>query len=403
MQILKKRVFVTGYGIVSAIGNNVEENLNSLRAGKTGIKKANHFQSKYVDEFSFGEVNLSNQELIDEIQFEDSSDLTRTDLFAIKAFQEALKYSGLELNEIANAETALLSASTVGGMCLTDQMYNDANLVIDRPSPYLAAYWNAAHTILLAKQYGIKGFTDTINTACSSSANTIMMGSRLIKAGRANRAIVGGTDSLAKFTVNGFNSLQILSSKACQPFDRDRSGITLGEGAAYLVLESEDVIGDRPLLAEVSGYGNSNDAFHPSSLSEDAIGVCAAMNKALQSAKISPDQIDYINAHGTATPNNDQVELTGIQKLFNRIPAYNSTKSYTGHTLAAAGSIEAIYSILSLKHQELYPSLQCKIPIEPFNQFPIKEFKKDQKLKYAMSNSFGFAGNCTSLILSKVS
>lgn len=227
------------------------------------------------------------------------------------------------------------------------------------------------------------------------------MGARLIKSGRATRAIVGGTDALGKFTINGFNALQIMSKKPCKPFDKDRDGLTLGEGAAYLILESEEVVGNKNLYAEILGYGNCNDAFHPSSLSEEAFGVVDAMTKALKSASLSPQNIDYINAHGTATENNDSTELTGIKKIFGNYPPFNSTKSYTGHTLAASGAIETIFSIFSLLYQELYPSLNFQKPILPFNQTPIQNYQQQQNMNYIMTNSFGFAGNCSSLIIGK--
>ena len=224
----------------------------------------------------------------------------------------------------------------------------------------------------------------------------------LIKSGRLDRVIVGGADSLAKYTVNGFNSLTILSQNPCKPFDMDRDGLTLGEGAAYLVLEGEKVCGDKKRMAEVFGYGNANDAFHPSATSDEAFGPRLAMEQALSSCNLEASAIDYINAHGTGTPNNDQTEMFAFHKVFEIIPPFNSTKSYTGHTLAASGGIEAVHCILSLQNAELYPSLNCNNPIMDFNRTPIKAFSKLNSMKYAMSNSFGFGGNCTSLIFAKV-
>jgi 3-oxoacyl-(acyl-carrier-protein) synthase len=285
-------------------------------------------------------------------------------------------------------------------MCLTDQLYEDANLKSES-SEYLASYGCSAHTLRLIKKYNIKGFTNTINTACSSSANAIMFGSRLIKSGRVKRAIVGGTDSLAKYTVNGFNALKILSESPCKPFDEHRCGLTLGEGAAYLVLESEEVVSNKNTYARVSGYGNANDAFHTSTISDNAVGVISAISQALKSANLDPNKIDYINTHGTGTENNDFVELTGLSKIFNKIPPYNSTKSYTGHTLGAAGAIESIFSILSIINNELYPSLNINTPISQFNLSPVKKYETGVDINYVLSNSFGFGGNCTSLIFSK--
>jgi len=393
-------------GVISAIGNDVASNLAQLKAAKTGIGKAKHFNSKYTASLNFGEVNMSNEELTVLVAernkvgaFEDESGLSRTTLLAYLAFQEAVEQAQLSTNDLFSVDTGFISSSTVGGMSNTDELYADANMK-GEPSEYVTSYGGGEHTLRIIKKHGIKGFTSTINTACSSSANAIMLGARLIKAGRAKRVIVGGADSLAKYTVNGFNSLMILSENPCKPFDTTRDGLTLGEAAGYLVLEAESVCGEKKRLAEVTGYGNSNDAFHPSATSDEAFGPRLAMERALQSGGMESSSIDYINAHGTGTPNNDTTEMFAFNEIFDQIPPYNSTKSFTGHTLAAAGSIEAIFSILSLQNNELYPSLNCENPITDYGTTPIHK-KENKELTNVMSNSFGFGGNCTSIILSK--
>ena len=387
-------------GVISSIGKDLNKNLESLRNSNSGIDKPKYFQSKYASSFSFGEVNISTKTLQEQLGLSEEKGLTRTDLFAFKAFEEAINDAKLSKQEISSFDTALISSSTIGGMCLTDQLYEDANLK-SQSSEFLNSYGCSAHTLRLTKKYQIKGFTDTINTACSSSANAIMLGTRLIKSGRVKRAIVGGADSLAKYTVNGFNALKILSESPCKPFDENRCGLTLGEGAAYLVLESEEVVANKKTYAQVLGYGNANDAFHTSTISDDAVGVISSISQALESAKLAPNKIDYINAHGTGTRNNDFVELFGLSKIFNKVPPFNSTKSYTGHTLGAAGAIEAIFSILSINNNELYQSLNINTPISKFNLAPIEKHETGIDINYVLSNSFGFGGNCTSLILSK--
>lgn len=394
-------VFITGLGIISPLGKNVNENLINLRSGNSGIKKSVFFESKYASVFLFGEVNESNKNLQDQIGSSHQKGITRTALFAFKAFDEAVKDANLSEKEISSYDTAFISASTVGGMCAHNELYKDANMQ-SGSSDFLSYYQFSAHAFQLIKKYNIKGITNTFNTACSSSANAIMYGARLIRSGFAKRVIVGGTDSLSKYTVNGFNALKILSDVPCKPFDEYRNGLSLGEGAAYLVLESEEICSEKNKYAQISGYGNSNDAFHPSALSDDAIGITKAITKALQSANLEASKIDYINAHGTGTENNDLVELSGLSKIFKNIPPYNSTKSYTGHTLGAAGAIEAIFSILSLYHKEIYPSLSCNTPITAFKTSPIKNYEKHIDLDHVLSNSFGFGGNCTSLIFSKI-
>lgn len=392
------KVFVTGMGLISAIGNDTASCLDSLKNTKSGIGKANHFESKYTDSLLFGEVSLSNDDLKKKTNSLSEKGLSRTCLLAYSALDEAIQQANFSEEQIQSFDTGFISSSTVGGMCNTDELYADANLK-GEPSEFVGSYGGGEHVLRVVKKYGIKGFTSTINTACSSSANAIMFGARLIKSGRLKRVIVGGTDSLAKYTVNGFNSLMILTNEPCKPFDKNRQGLNLGEGAGYLILEAESECQNKTKIAEVLGYGNANDAHHPSATSPEAFGPRLAMERALKSAHIDQSKVDYINAHGTGTVNNDETELFAFNQIFETIPPFNSTKSYTGHTLAASGSIEVILSIMSLQENELYPSLNCETPI---GKAPIQIIKKLDTIKNIMSNSFGFGGNCTSIILKKV-
>jgi 3-oxoacyl-(acyl-carrier-protein) synthase len=394
------KVLVTGMGLISAIGENVAENHQSLRLSRQGIGSAKYFQSHYAERLPFGEVQLSNEALVQGLGLQGQRGYTRTCLLAMKAFEEAVVDAGLTQQEISSWDTAFISASTVGGMCLTDQLYEDANLR-SSGSEFLDAYGCAAHTIKLAQHYQLRGFTDTINTACSSSANAILLGTRLIRAGRAKRVIVGGVDVLAKYTVNGFNALKILADTPCRPFDENRIGLNLGEAAAYLVLESEEVAGSKKSYAKIAGYGNANDAHHPSAMSDGAVGAMLCMKQAIDSAGIRPDEIDYINAHGTGTGNNDLVESFALNELFEQVPPYASTKSFTGHTLGAAGAVEAVFSILGICHSEYYPSLRVETPIAKFSIAPVSDFVENVPVNYVLSNSFGFGGNCTALVLAK--
>ena len=395
------KVFITGMGAISSLGTTVSENHSSLKNGITGIGKARFFKSRYADILPFAEISLSDEALKSKLNCTESG-ITRTTLIAFHAFDEAIKDAQLTPEDIGDFRTAFISSSTVGGMCYTDELFADANLRED-VSEYVRAYEGSEHTLQIAKKYSIKGITDTINTACSSSANAIMLGARLIQTNRADRVIVGGADCLAKYTVNGFNSLSILSEHTSKPFDEERDGLTLGEAAAYLVLESDKVIGAKKKHAELTGFGNANDAFHPSATSDDAIGPLKAMNEALKTANLAPSAIDYINAHGTGTPNNDQTETFAFSQLFENVPPFNSTKSYTGHTLAAAGVIEGIFSILSIQHSEIYASLNISTPISIVNISANTEYLANRSINHVLSNSFGFGGNCTSLIFSKCS
>ncbi|MEO7313053.1 MAG: beta-ketoacyl-[acyl-carrier-protein] synthase family protein [Chitinophagaceae bacterium] len=391
------RIVVTGMGVISAIGNTVAENRVALMEGKCGIGRLETFPSKFAGILPVGEIRIPNHALQEQLDAYEPG-VTRTSLLALYAFKEAITNSYLSIAQIAT-DTALIGASTVGGMCLTDEMYYDSKKG-GPGSEYLSSYDYSATCMYLQKRYAINGPVNTINTACSSSANAIMYGARLIKSGKVKRAIVGGFDSLAKFTINGFNALHILSPEICTPFDADRKGLNLGEGAAFLVLEKESEVADKKIYAALSGYANSNDAFHASSLSENGEGPYTAMESALTVAKLGAGAIDFINAHGTGTENNDQVESVAMMRLFNKVPSFNSTKANIGHTLGAAGAIEAVYCILNLSEQELYPGLHFKTPISGLELQPIPFYKK-ATLTHVMSNSFGFGGNCSSLIFSK--
>lgn len=392
------RIHVTGIGIITSIGLNFNENLKSLQNSRGGIKKAQYFKSKYTDSHCFGEIGLSTHELVNSFEISDKRGLTRTDVLAFKAFSEAIESAGLSNEELTSKETAFISASTVGGMCEHTDLMHDVSSS-QKPSESLNSYQYSAHTFKICREYHLKGITNTINTACSSSANAIISGVRLIRSKRARRVIVGGVDTLSKYTVNGFNALRILSEMPSSPFDIGRQGLSLGEGAAYLVLEAEEDILNKKKYACISGYANASDAFHQSSLSDDGKGVIKVMKHALANAGLQPEQIQYINTHGTGTENNDRVELFGMQSVFSALPPFNATKSYTGHTLGAAGAVEAVYCIMSLMYRELYRSLQCSDPLDGIS--PVAEYTQNVNIDHVLSNSFGFGGNCTSLIISK--
>ncbi|HEX2682291.1 MAG TPA: beta-ketoacyl-[acyl-carrier-protein] synthase family protein [Ferruginibacter sp.] len=393
------RIFITGMGAISAIGNSVAENHRALIESTCGVHFGlDLFPTKYAAAMPFGQVRASTEDLRKNLNITEKG-VTRTSMLALHAFNEAIADSGMSTSTLEAFDTALIGASTVGGMCLTDELYNDANKE-DNGSEFTSSYDCASINMFLQQRYQMKGIINTINTACSSSANAIMFGAMLIRNGLARRAIVGGVDSLSKFTINGFNALYILSPENCTPFDADRKGLNLGEGAAFLVLEKEEDIAGRKVYAELAGYCNANDAFHPSSLSDQADGPFLSMQGALKSAELDPGQIDFINAHGTGTENNDEAESKAMLRLFDQPPAFASSKGNIGHTLGAAGAIEAVYSILSLVNQEVYPNLHFSNPIPSTGLTPVTAYTK-MPVQHIMSNSFGFGGNCSSLIFSK--
>ena len=391
-------VAITGIGVVSSIGHTVEENLQALLAGEHGLSRLENFQTRLQEQIWVGEIKLSNEALSDLLELPPTHAFTRTALLGVYAARQAAAH----LYEGDSLRTGLISSTSVGGMDYTER-YGPTYLDTDEWHRYIASHPAGDSSHKIAQYLGISGLVSTVSTACSSAANAIMLGARLIRSGRLDRVIVGGTDALSKFTVNGFHSLMILSDDLCQPFDQDRKGLNLGEGAAYLVLESDASVRQQQkhVLARLRGYGNANDAFHQTASSEQGEGAYLAIQKALSVAQLAPVAIDYINAHGTATTNNDSSEACAIQRIFkNHVPLFSSTKPYTGHTLAAAGAIEAVFSILALQHDMVFPNLNFRTPMQDMGMIPETKVL-NRPLAYVLSNSFGFGGNCSSLIFSK--
>ncbi|HAR73610.1 MAG TPA: beta-ketoacyl-[acyl-carrier-protein] synthase family protein [Flavobacteriaceae bacterium] len=397
---MHKKVAITGMGIISAIGKNVEENFDSLIHQKHGLSRLKNFDSIHKNEIFVGEIKLSNDELATFLNLSPDNNFSRTAMLGLIAVKEALQNAGIEIvNEV---RTGLISSTSVGGMDRTENYFLDYENLPEKQK-YISSHDAGASSNQIANEIGLKGFVSTISTACSSAANAIMYGARLINSGKLDRVIVGGTDALSKFTINGFKSLMILSDEFNQPFDENRKGLNLGEAAAYLVLESEESIrkSNKKVLGYLIGAGNANDAFHQTASSENGEGAYLAMKKAFETAAIQPTEIDYINVHGTATNNNDLTEGRALKRIFGEnVPNFSSTKPFTGHTLAAAASVEAVFSLLSLQHNLVYPNLNFQSPIEELNIFPITKLEK-KDIEYVLSNSFGFGGNCSTLIFSK--
>lgn len=398
------RVFITGIGIITAIGRNALEVLTSLIEGHTGVGHLSFIDSVYKDEIPVAEIKATNAELLDIAHPINKGYYTRTALLGMIAARQAISQAQLEKNELHNA--ALISGTTVGGMDQSEVFFktflanNNHGKIRE-----VAGHDCGDSTEKIAREIGIQGFLSTINTACSSSANAIMMGARLIRQGRLKKAVAGGTDCLTKFTLNGFNSLMILDRMQCKPFDDNRNGLNLGEGSAFVVLESEeDVVqsGKTP-LAEVIGFGNACDAYHQTASSPEGLGAYLAMKIALETAGITSNQISYINTHGTGTKNNDLSEGVAIERLFgNDIPHCSSTKSFTGHTLGAAGAIEAVISTLAIRNQCIFANLNFSDKMQELSFLPVQKFISDAQIDYVMSNSFGFGGNNSSLIFSRI-
>ena len=398
---MSQKIAVTGMGVISSIGNNVEENFSSLLSKKHGISDIEILQTRFAGQLKLGEIKISNEELVQQLGLPPENNCTRTTLLGMIALREAIESSGI--TNINEYPTGLISSTSVAGMDVTEKYFFNYEKHPDQQK-YIHSHDAGVSSLQLADFIGLKGMVSTISTACSSAANAIMMGAKLIKSGVLDRVIVGGTDSLSKFTLNGFNSLMIVTDTYNTPFDNNRKGLNLGEAAAFLVLESEELVKkeNKKVLAYLTGYGNANDAHHQTASSENGQGAYLAMKKALEVSGIAKEDIDYINVHGTATPNNDFAEGTAMLRIFGEenVPDFSSTKAFTGHTLAAAAGIEAVYSILSLQRNIIYPNLNFKDKMEEFNLIPVTEVK-EKPIQNVLSNSFGFGGNCSTLIFSK--
>jgi 3-oxoacyl-[acyl-carrier-protein] synthase-1 len=390
------QIFITGLGAISCIGQNVEEHLNALLAEKSGIKKGIH---PYSQRYLVGEIPLSNDELIAQFQLKVGG--SRTGLLACVAAKEA--FSGHTHHP--EIRTGIISGTSVGGMDISEVHYRN---FIENHTHDVAQYsehssGNSSERI--GQELGVGDFITTISTACSSAANAIMLGARMIRAGKIDRAIVGGTDALTEFTINGFRSLMIFDEEWCRPFDESRKGLNLGEGAGYIVLESEKSrrISKSVALAQLKGWSNASDAYHQTASSPEGYGATLSISEALKVAQLHPDAIDYINAHGTATPNNDLSESKAIITVFgNTIPAFSSTKAFTGHTLAAAGGLEAVFSVLAIQKGYLFANLNHKNVIEETQLQPVLKTTKVERVRNVLSNSFGFGGNNSTIIIGEL-
>ena len=422
-------VTIAGTGVISAIGRDVTESLASFEKGAAGMGAISYLDTVHRGALPVAEVKADNATLAQWAGLSAlptdaghtavsgrpsnreaaayAASVSRTALLSLIAAKEALDRAAIP--DPGRWRTGFISANTVGGMDKTENFYAK---FLDNPQRGrlrdVVLHECGSVTEWVADRLGIKHFHSTINTACSSSANAIGFGARMIRQGLLDVVVAGGTDALTKFTLNGFNSLMILDSNFCKPFDDHRMGLNLGEGAGYVVLVSDKVaatLTGAPTAGTgcvLSGFANANDAYHQTASSPDGRGSWLAMKGALQRAGLEPSDIDYINLHGTGTQNNDLAEGTAIRRLFDPVyPPMSSTKSFTGHTLGASGGIEAVFSVLALMHGLVYPNLRFETPMSELPFTPVTKLLKGQPLRHVLSNSFGFGGNCTSLIFSK--
>lgn len=392
-------IAITGYGIISAIGNNAHQTLLSLKEKRTGISSIKYLGSIH-HQLPVGEVKLSNSQLASQLGIRVQQHVSRTAMLAATAVRQAIAMAGGP-DILQGKRVTFLSGTTVGGMDITEQ---SCIRMKDDPH-YVPPQWrndcgsSTQESARIAQLSGVE--STTISTACSSALNAIIVGAEMLRSRETDLVIAGGSEALSMFHLNGFNTLLILDIQQCRPFDASRAGLNLGEGAAYLILERTDEASARkiPIQGWIAGYGNACDAFHQTASSDNGEGAYLAMQKALQMAHMSPSDIDYINAHGTGTPNNDQSESQALKRIFsNVIPPVSSTKSFTGHTTSASGSIEAVISLLAMQNSFIPSNLGWKHAM-PDGIIPTQG-EDNITIHNVLCNSFGFGGNDSSLIIS---
>ena len=393
------RIAITGAGIVSALGTGVDETLRSLMDGICPISFPKHLKTIHSN-LPCGEVDLSDAQLYDLCHEDRGRVLSRSSLLGIVAARQAEEDARLGSSD----RIAFINGTTVGGMDITERYYRKYFQGSDYDA-LIPLHLDGVATDAIADSLECDVvFTDVISTACSAAANAIALGAELIESGRFDIVIAGGMECLTKFHLNGFNSLMILDQEPCRPFDASRKGLNLGEGAAYIVLENKAHALERGarIRAFLSGWGNTCDAYHQTASSPDGAGALEAMRKALEVARLDPSDIDYVNAHGTGTENNDLSEGKALMTLFgDRMPYVGSTKCFTGHATSAAAGLEAVISILCIESGLIPANLRFRTKDPGLDFSPVAEKIENIKLNHVLSNSFGFGGNDSSLIFSR--
>lgn len=401
---MSSRVLVTGIGSVSSIGLNIQELTDSILSSNSGVSRKTRLDSILARSLPTAQIQLSDAQLKSRIPGLSPKHIySRTALLGMLAASEAVAMAGLTAEDCKAA--GLVNSTSAGGMDKGEFFYADYLKSPTKGNLKFAQTHDCGDAAeQMAELLHIEQYITTISTACSSAANAMIHAARLIKAGICDVVVAGGSDAICKFTINGFNSLMILSDEPCKPFDKNRKGLNLGEAAGYFVLESEASVkrrGAKP-LAILSGYGNACDAYHQTASSPNGEGAYLAMMQAINVSGFKPTEIDYINAHGTGTQNNDMSESVALLRIFpdNNLPPVSSTKAMTGHTLAAAGGIEAVMSVLAIQHGWMFPNKNFNDAIEETGIIPVTEFQSNKNIKHILSNSFGFGGNNSSLLIS---
>lgn len=407
-----RRVVVTGLGAVTPIGNNVGEMWEAVKAGKCGIAPITHYDTEGRKVTVAGEVKDFDASCIDKKELRK---MDRFSQFALVAANEALADSGLNLEKENPDRIGVIVASGIGGLGTIESDHTRGmEKGFDRVSPFFIpmSISNMA-AARIAITYGLKGICSCVVTACAAGTNAVGDAYRNIKDGYSDILVCGGAEaSITTFGIGGFTALQALSTssdpnRASIPFDKERSGFVMGEGAGILVLEEYEHAKARgaQIYCEIAGYGTNCDAHHVTAPLEDGSGAAKCMQLAMESAGITPDDVQYINAHGTSTQLNEKGETQAVKLAFKdaaKKVAVSSTKSMTGHLLGASGGVEAIITTLAVKNDFAPATINYKVPDENCDLDVIPNEGRNMKINYALSNSFGFGGHNATVVFKKI-
>lgn len=409
----KRRVVITGLGVISPIGNNIDEFWNSLAAGKSGIEKITQFDPTQYDSKIAGEVKG-----FDPSEYIPPKDKRRMDKFvqyALVAAHEACRDAQIDFTNEDPFQIGVLVGSGIGSLYTVQEQ---TKVLLEKGPSKISPFTIPMLIVNMASgwiaiSFGVKGPNSAVATACASGAHAIGDAFKIIQHGAAEVMIAGGTEGCVCQTgVGAFCAMRALSTrnsqpqKASRPFDKDRDGFVIAEGAGIVILESLEHAQKRnvPIHAEIVGYGMSGDAYHMTAPDPEGEGAARAMNEALRDAQIKPEDVSYINAHGTSTPLNDKVETLAIKKVFGqsakKIPV-SSTKSMTGHLLGAAGAVELLVCCLSIKNNTIAPTINYETPDPDCDLDYVPNQAREAKVDVAMSNSLGFGGHNATLIVKR--
>lgn len=412
----QRRVVVTGIGLITPLGLNVKDNWDNISNGRSGISEISQFDAANFVAKIAGEVKDFDPSSI--IEKKEQKKMDRFIMLSLEATRQALEDSGLDLegNELLRARSGALIGVGIGGL---PDIEKQAKTLIDRGPSRISPFFIPAVITNMASghitiKYGLRGPNFSVTSACASGAHSVGEAAHYIREGHCDMMIAGGCEAaITPLAIAGFGSMKALSTRnsqpelASRPFDKDRDGFVLSEGAGTLILEDYEHASRRgaTIYGEVTGYGFSSDAYHMTNPAPGGDGAALSMRIAVKDAGLNPHDVAYVNAHGTSTPAGDGVETAAVKAVFGDHASklwVSSTKSMTGHTLGAAGAIESIYSLLALKHQVAPPTINLEAPSEDCDLDYVPLSARDGEFSHVLNNSFGFGGTNASLVFSKI-